>query len=325
MLEKKGGIFISYRRVDTEYIAGRIYDKLIELFGTDLVFFDVEKIQPGRNFIKCLKEVLNECETFVPLIGTDWLCQNKNGDVRLHDENDNVRMEIRTALERNIRIIPILLKGAQMPSAEKLPSDIKEISIKQAITIKPDPYFHDGTLILINAIKERHRFYLDLTKIEAVVKIFPECFFLQTPIGKILKANYYGNCKNGVPHGNGSCTFLCDDSWYHYEGEWKEGCFYGKGELKKDSGETYNGIFCNWAKEGDGVFTKILEGSPEGKYEGEWKSNRKHGKGVQYTPTGCKYVGQFKEGVRHGYGIEYGPEGEVWNSGTWKNGRIIKD
>jgi len=42
-----GGIFVSYRREESSYVAGRLSDRLIDRFGADQVFIDVEAIKPG--------------------------------------------------------------------------------------------------------------------------------------------------------------------------------------------------------------------------------------------------------------------------------------
>jgi hypothetical protein len=43
-------IFISYRRDDSADVAGRIYDRLVDSFGEDLVFKDVDNIPFGMDF-----------------------------------------------------------------------------------------------------------------------------------------------------------------------------------------------------------------------------------------------------------------------------------
>ena len=58
------------------------------------------------------------------LIGRDWVDgKDKSGRRRLDIPGDFVRMEITAALKRNIPVTPLLLHGAQMPTAEQLPED----------------------------------------------------------------------------------------------------------------------------------------------------------------------------------------------------------
>ena len=47
---KVGNIFISYRRDDSAYAAGRLYDRLSARFGEENIFMDVEGLDPGEDF-----------------------------------------------------------------------------------------------------------------------------------------------------------------------------------------------------------------------------------------------------------------------------------
>jgi hypothetical protein len=53
----------------------------------------------------------------------------------LEEREDWVRVEIETALERSIPIIPVLLDGTAMPSPEKLPRKMSEIAYRAAINV----------------------------------------------------------------------------------------------------------------------------------------------------------------------------------------------
>jgi hypothetical protein len=44
------GVFLSYRRKDDRWAAGRINDRLIASFGIHAVFRDVDAIKPGKDF-----------------------------------------------------------------------------------------------------------------------------------------------------------------------------------------------------------------------------------------------------------------------------------
>ena len=66
-------IFISYRRADSESEAGRIYDYLGPHFGRDALFMDVDKIDPGTDFVECLNDAMSQCNTLIAVIGERWL------------------------------------------------------------------------------------------------------------------------------------------------------------------------------------------------------------------------------------------------------------
>ena len=46
----QGRIFISYRRDDSAYPAGWLYDRLAERFGEDQIFKDIDSIDLGDDF-----------------------------------------------------------------------------------------------------------------------------------------------------------------------------------------------------------------------------------------------------------------------------------
>lgn len=123
-----GAIFISYRRMDDPGFAGRLYDRLQKDFG-GRVFMDVDTIEMGADFVAVLQAHLSECAAMVVVIGRSWLAARDSlGRRRLDNPRDFVRLEIETALRRNIRVIPILVDGAAMPSSEDLPFSIEPLS-----------------------------------------------------------------------------------------------------------------------------------------------------------------------------------------------------
>jgi TPR repeat protein len=132
----RGGVFISYRREDSHAWAGRIYDRLSNRLGHENVFFDVDNIAPGLDFIEVLSERVGNCDALVAVIGKDWLSSaNKNGARRLDDPNDFVRIEIEAALARDIRVIPVLVEDATMPATDDLPESLKKLARRQGIEI----------------------------------------------------------------------------------------------------------------------------------------------------------------------------------------------
>jgi hypothetical protein len=64
-------------------------------------------------------------------------------DSRSSESKDFVRIEIAQALRQNVRIIPILIDGAKLPSIDRLPSDLKLLSQRHAITIRADTFRAD--------------------------------------------------------------------------------------------------------------------------------------------------------------------------------------
>lgn len=126
-------VFISYRRSDTRWAAGRIYDRLAEALGRDNVFFDVSSIDPGDDFVARIEEMVGRCDVLLAIVGPNWISTLDNsGRRRLDGANDLVRVEIRAALDRKIRVIPILVDSAPMPQPDELPSDLAPLARRNA-------------------------------------------------------------------------------------------------------------------------------------------------------------------------------------------------
>ena len=138
------GIFINYRRSDTPGYAGRIYDHLSGGFGKSQVFRDIDRIKPGRDFVKEIDNTISACDALLVLIGGSWLTVSDENGRRLHDDGDFVRMEISKALKRGVPVIPVLLPGSdKMPEASDLPEDLAPLSRFQAIKISDETWDHD--------------------------------------------------------------------------------------------------------------------------------------------------------------------------------------
>lgn len=126
-------IFISYRREDSSGFAGRIYDRLSALFGEEHIFMDVDTIEPGLDFVDAIEAAVGSCDALIAVIGRRWF--GPEGENRLQDPEDLVRVEVAAALERKIRVIPVLIEGAQMPKATDLPGPLKPLSRRHSVTI----------------------------------------------------------------------------------------------------------------------------------------------------------------------------------------------
>ena len=132
----KGQIFISYRRDDSAHAAGRLYDRLRQHFGKDRIFMDIDTIELGVDFARRIEDAVSLCDVVLVLIGKDWLhVGDSEGRMRLDDHDDFVRLEISTALERDIFVIPVLIDGATMPSEHDLPDALAKLSRRNGIPL----------------------------------------------------------------------------------------------------------------------------------------------------------------------------------------------
>lgn len=124
-------IFISYRRKDTNETARRIFVALENEFGEGSVFIDVDVILGGEEFPKRLQASLEQCHVLLALIGPRWMEDN-----RLDNPDDFVRLEIEQAFSRGLPVLPLLIDGAKMPSAEHLPTSLGQLPSLHALPIE---------------------------------------------------------------------------------------------------------------------------------------------------------------------------------------------
>lgn len=144
-------IFISYRREDAAYPAGWLFDRLADRFGKDHVFKDVDSIQLGDDFVEVITSAVESCNVLLAVIGKQWLTiTDEHGLWRLNNPNDFVRLEIEAALARNIRVIPILVEGAQMPRSDQLPASLAKLARRNALEVSPNRFASDtGRLLTV--------------------------------------------------------------------------------------------------------------------------------------------------------------------------------
>ncbi len=129
-------IFISYRRDDSEGQAGRLYDDLSRRFGGDSVFMDVAAIEPGLDFRKVIDHNVASCGVLLAVIGPGWLdAKDQTGQRRLDNPTDFVRLETASALKRDIPVVPVLVHGARMPTANQLPEDLGELAYRNGLEL----------------------------------------------------------------------------------------------------------------------------------------------------------------------------------------------
>ena len=148
-------IFCSYRRQDSTHQTGRIFDQLTARFGKDELFRDVDSMPLGLDFRRVLSEQVAHCDVLLAIIGDEWLkATEKTGERRLDNPNDFVRIEIESALGRNIPVIPVLVGQAPMPNPDDLPKGLRELAFRNGIAVRADPDFHHDVARLIRGIND---------------------------------------------------------------------------------------------------------------------------------------------------------------------------
>ncbi len=153
-------IFICYRRDDSQHQAGRLYGELAGWFGQDHIFQDVNSNQYGEDYRSVVNASIRETDVFLVVIGDHWFAAElPDGTRRLQDGDDDVRIEIESALEqrerrerRGLRVIPVLVGKAGMPRRSELPKSLGRLTYCHALLIRPNPDFETDVAKLIRTI-----------------------------------------------------------------------------------------------------------------------------------------------------------------------------
>ncbi len=135
-------IFISYRRRDSPGHAGRLYSDLMRHFGAERVFMDVSGIKGGEVFGSVIVERLASCRVLVAVIGPHWLSLTQSKS-RTEPQSDWVLREIATALDKGVRVIPVLVDDAPVLDAAELPQALQPLAARQAEKIADDDWVSD--------------------------------------------------------------------------------------------------------------------------------------------------------------------------------------
>jgi hypothetical protein len=146
-------IVISYRRSDSDAIAGRIRDRLASHFGEESLFMDIDNIPFGTDFREHIKNALLSSDVVIVVVGPKWLGPPDSEHWRIKDESDPVRIEVETALQKNIPVVPVLVNNATMPRPEDLPESLKDFAFRNAAEVETGRDFHAHMERLIRSLE----------------------------------------------------------------------------------------------------------------------------------------------------------------------------
>jgi hypothetical protein len=117
---------------------------------------DIDTIEPGLDFVEAIERAVGSCDVLLALIGPEGLqSTDVRGHRRLDDPTDLVRLEIATALDRNIRVIPVV-EGARMPTADEVPAPLQQLARRNALDMSNTCWQFDMNR-LIEAIQRSSR------------------------------------------------------------------------------------------------------------------------------------------------------------------------
>ena len=145
-------IAISYRRQDSSPVAGRLYDRLQAEFGKGSVFMDFDSIPYGVDFREHIKTTLQRAKVVVAIIGPEWTGGRDPSNRRIDDPTDFVRLEVASALENGIPIIPVLVNNTPMPEAKTLPAELEGLAFRNGLALDTGIDFHHHADRLIAGI-----------------------------------------------------------------------------------------------------------------------------------------------------------------------------
>lgn len=131
-------IFICYRRSDSDDVVDRVYQELINAYGSQAIFRDIDSIPPGVDFFENIQNRLRGSLVVLVFIGPEWIkCTDTEQRRRIHAPRDYVRFEIETALsDPEKRVIPTLIRGARLPPLEDLPVSIRSLRKRNDLKIR---------------------------------------------------------------------------------------------------------------------------------------------------------------------------------------------
>ena len=97
---------------------------------------DITTLEPGADFVVAIEDAVDTIDALIAVIGPSWIsAADPQGNRRLDEQHDYVRLEIGNALRRRIRVIPVLVDGAQMPRELELPEDLQPLVRRNALEL----------------------------------------------------------------------------------------------------------------------------------------------------------------------------------------------
>src|SRR5579884_2459872 len=129
-------VFVSYRREDAPDATDRLTGALRDRLGRDQVFVDIDSIEIGADFAEVIGKWIAQCDVLLAVIGHDWTdARDASGAKRLDDPRDYVRLEIESALQRGVRVVPVLIHGARLPRPDQLPPTLGPLLQRNALEL----------------------------------------------------------------------------------------------------------------------------------------------------------------------------------------------
>lgn len=180
-------IFISYRRSDSQMVAGRLRESLARCLGGEEIFRDKDSIDAGQDWTRAIEDSLTQNATVLALIGPNWAtARDMSGARRLDDPTDWNRIELELALKRSARVIPLLIGETRMPQESELPRSLGQLARIHALKLRDDDWDSDvkrliQALGLHNRLPWMRRLVVLTTVIVTVITIGVAAYWWSKP------------------------------------------------------------------------------------------------------------------------------------------------
>ena len=148
-------VFLSYRRAQAAHVVDRIDEALVHRYGRRNVFHDIRSIQPGENFLQRTDAVLRRSDAVLAVIGPGWAqVRDDHGRRRLDQPSDYVRAELELALNEDIRVVPVLVENAELPTVQDLPPSLARLPYLEAELLRPGADWANDVRRLLARLEE---------------------------------------------------------------------------------------------------------------------------------------------------------------------------
>jgi len=146
-------VFVSYRRKDTADIVGRLFDRLTGCFGRDRILLDVDALMAGESYREQIRRLIDNCRVVLAVVGSEWLtAATADGQRRLDDPDDQLRIELEAAFATGRRVIPILVHGASLPIAAELPPSLAPLAACAPVSVESGSGFPADFQVLLDRL-----------------------------------------------------------------------------------------------------------------------------------------------------------------------------
>lgn len=141
---RRDGVFVSYRRADSQDSTARLVDSLRRHLGRERVFLDLDSQRVGQPYTTQILDALERSRLVLAVIGTSWLAQaDRRGLRRVDDPADSVRQELETALTTGIALIPVFVGGAAPLRSDELPPSLRPVAVIQRQRMSTEDWDYD--------------------------------------------------------------------------------------------------------------------------------------------------------------------------------------